>query len=274
MTDNPLKQYFRRPAIYVKLPSGGRFYDSSVLDLPPNNELPIYPMTALDEITVRTPDALFNGSAVADVIKSCVPAIKDPWKINSIDLDAILIAIRVASTGDDMEIESECPACKNEAKYSVNLVSMLTDIINIDYESTLKIRDLEIKFRPLSYAESNKNNMAQYEIQKMLAMLETFEDNEERQEQTKKALNRLNEITSEIVSATIEYIKTPETVVTNKEYIADFLKNCDKKANETIKNTSIELKNKNQLKPFKMKCMSCEHQYNQSLVLNMTDFFE
>jgi hypothetical protein len=76
---NPLRKYFRQPAIHLRLPSGGKFYPDGVVDLPPNGEIPIYPMTAVDEIITRTPDALFNGSAVPDILKSCVPNIKDPW---------------------------------------------------------------------------------------------------------------------------------------------------------------------------------------------------
>jgi hypothetical protein len=86
MDNNPLRQFFRRPAVYFSLPSKGKDYDIDVLELPESGELPVYPMTAIDEITVRTPDALYNGSAVADLIKSCVPAIKDPWRLNSNDL--------------------------------------------------------------------------------------------------------------------------------------------------------------------------------------------
>ena len=79
MSNNPLSQYFRQPSIYVKLPSGGQHYADGAIDMPANGELPVYPMTAIDEITYRTPDALFNGNAVTNVIKSCVPAIRDPW---------------------------------------------------------------------------------------------------------------------------------------------------------------------------------------------------
>jgi len=105
MTTNPLKQYFRRPALYLKLPSGGNNYAPGVIDLPENGDIPVYPMTAIDEITARTPDALFNGTAVHDLMKSCVPAIKQPWSIYSTDLDAILIAIKAASKGSDLEIK-------------------------------------------------------------------------------------------------------------------------------------------------------------------------
>ena len=63
MQNNPLRQFFRRPAVFFKLPSGGKNYAPGVLDMPENEEFPVYPMTAIDEISMRTPDALFNGSA-------------------------------------------------------------------------------------------------------------------------------------------------------------------------------------------------------------------
>jgi hypothetical protein len=58
---NPLRQYFRQPAIYLRLPTEGKHWPSEALDMPANKELPVLPMTAIDEITYRTPDGLFNG---------------------------------------------------------------------------------------------------------------------------------------------------------------------------------------------------------------------
>ena len=273
MNNNPLKQYFRRPSIYIKLPSGGKCYDQSIIDLPENGEIAVFPMTAIDEITSRTPDAVFNGHAVVDIIKSCIPCIKDPWKINTIDLDAIMVAMRVASNGEEMDIISNCPACGNEGKYGINLVQLLNDKHNIDYEKTLKVRDLTIKFKPLTYAETNNNSMAQYEVQKMLAMLEEVEDGPEKVKQSKDALVRLNKLTSGIVSTTIDSITTPETTVTEKEYIEEFLENCDRQTNNAIKDYSIKLRNENQMRPLRIKCVECQHEYEQSLILNITDFF-
>ena len=68
-SNNPLQQYFRQPAIYLRLPSNGEFYPPGSIDMPVNKEIPIFPMTAIDEITYRTPDALFNGTAVVNVIQ-------------------------------------------------------------------------------------------------------------------------------------------------------------------------------------------------------------
>ena len=134
MSNNPLRQYFRRPALYISLPSKGKYYPQGTLDMPENGELPVYPMTAIDEITAKTPDALFNGNAVVDIIKSCIPSIKDPWNLPSTDVDTLLIAIRAATNGNDLEVESICPACDETGKYGVNLISLLSGINTNGYD--------------------------------------------------------------------------------------------------------------------------------------------
>ena len=90
---NPLQAWFRRAAIYMRLPSQGQYWPEGSLDMPTNGEFPVLPMTALDEITYRTPDALFNGQAVVDVVQSCLPNIRDAWLMPSTDLISVLISI-------------------------------------------------------------------------------------------------------------------------------------------------------------------------------------
>jgi hypothetical protein len=274
MNDNPLRQYFRRPATYIRLPSNYEYYDETIISVPENGDLPVYPMTAIDEITAKTPDALFNGSAVVDVIKSCIPSILNPWKIISTDIDAIMLAIRIASNGEEMSITCSCPKCNSVADYSVNLTNIMQSKKKVDYSSSLKLRDLEIKFRPLTYTEINKNKMSQFEIQKMMVELSSLEDEEEKIAKTKIAMGNLNKIMNDILTSTIEYIRTPETTVTNREFIKEFLDGCDKKTNNAIKEYSIDLRSKNELKPLKILCNECKHEYEQALVLNMSDFFD
>lgn len=73
---NPLLGYMRQPKIYIRLPSNGLFWEEGSIDIPENNEFPVYSMTAKDELTFKTPDALMNGQAIVDVIQSCMPNIK------------------------------------------------------------------------------------------------------------------------------------------------------------------------------------------------------
>jgi len=272
LANNPLKQYFRRPSIYLKLPSGGVGYPMGTLNKTETGELPVYPMTAIDEITSKTPDALFNGTAIVEIIKSCVPDIRDPWSIPSTDLDAILIAIRSAAQGNEMEIESECPSCKEVANYSINLIGVLQTMKPGDYTKELQISDLFIKFRPLSYREMNQAAMAQFEIQKIFVSMNDLPD-EERTKKTQEAIVKITEITMAVLAQTIEYVKTPTITVTETEFILDFLQNCDKNVYIEVRDYHSKLKDSTQIKPQKIKCVHCQHEYNQSIVINVTDFF-
>lgn len=272
LANNPLKQYFRRPSIYLKLPSGGVGYPAGALNKTETGELPVYPMTAIDEITSKTPDALFNGSAIADIIKSCVPDIRDPWSIPSTDLDAILIAIRSAAQGNDMEVESVCPSCAEIGTYAINLIGMLQTLKPGDYATELQIGDLYIKFRPLAYREMNQAAMAQFEIQKTFSNLSTLPE-EEQNKKTQEAIVKITEVTMAVLAQTIEYVKTPTITVNETEFILDFLQNCDKNIYVEIRDHHSKLRDSTQIKPQKIKCVHCQHEYEQGIVINATDFF-
>jgi thiol-disulfide isomerase/thioredoxin len=274
MSNNPLKQYFRRPSIYVKLPSECRYYDDDTVQRTETGEFPVYPMTAIDEITAKTPDAVFNGQAVIDIIHSCIPNIKNAWKINTIDIETIMIAIRVASSGEYMEMSSVCPNCKEESTYDINLIDLLSQQKEINYENSITVGDLKIRFRPLTYTEVNKNSLAQYELQKVYAIMESMDDSEEKKLTVKNSMSKLNELMSSIIASTIDSIITPETTVVDKEHIKEYLNNCDRKVSEFIREHSAKLKAENEIKPIKLKCTHCEHQYDHKLILNVTDFFD
>ncbi len=273
MSNNPLKQYFRTPSLYFKLPSGGKHYGAEVVEVPENDELAVYPMTNLDEIAIRTPDALFNGDAVVRVIKNCVPAIKNPWELNNIDVEAVIIAIRAASIEGDYEMESDCPSCNEDGKYGINLTALLMEKKDIDYSKRLTVGPLEIKFRPLTYAEINRNSIKQFEVQRIIATLDSVEGEEQKKKMLEDGINKMNDLTNDIVTQCIDYIKTPETMVNDKQFIKEFLVNCDSKSLKAIREYSAQLREQNDTKPISIKCVNCGHDYKQPLQLNFTDFF-
>lgn len=272
--NNPLRQYFRRPALFISLPSKGKYYPEGAIEMPESGEFPVYPMTAIDEITAKTPDALFNGSAVADIIKSCVPAIKDPWAIPATDLDAILIGIRAASNGNELDIESECPSCSEVSKYGVNLVGLLNDIKGDSYTETLKLGELTIHFMPLNYRGINQGNLAQFELQREIAQLETITDDAERTKKSNETMKKLTEMNISFMAKTIASIDLPNETVTDSEFIAEYLHSCDRASHEIIRKQIVKMREAVNVKPLKIKCVSCSNEYNQPLALNVTDFFE
>lgn len=273
MDNNPLRQYFRRPAVYISLPSKGLGYSPEDLEMPETSELPVYPMTAIDEISARTPDALFNGTAIVDLIKSCIPNIKNPWAIKSMDMDAILIGIRAASGGEMLDIDTTCTSCETSSTYSINLLGSLASLKPGDYETPLEIGDLKIKFRPLTYKEMNQAATGQFEVQKFFNSLYQIENEEERNKATKEALEKITFLTMEIISKTIEYIETPNSRVDETDFILDFMKNCDNTIYNAIRDHSTQLKEGTEIKPAHIVCANCNHEYDQPYSINPTDFF-
>jgi hypothetical protein len=244
--------------------------------MPANNELPVLPMTAIDEITYRTPDALYNGQATVDVIQSCLPNIKNAWAIPAMDMDTILTAIRIATYGHEMEFLSRCPKCQHEHEQVLDLRTVLDRMQAPDYDKQLVHGDLEIYFKPMSYKNLNDNNQLQFENQKMLQMLP--DENElpdtEKMHRLAEAMKSITQITVIALSQSVSAIKTPQALVSEPEYIEEFLKNCDRKLFDRIRNHIIETKASGEIRPLKITCPECQHEYEQGVTLDMSSFFE
>jgi hypothetical protein len=272
--NNPLKQYFRQPAIYIKLPSQGKNYPPGALTMPPTGELPVYPMTAIDEITYRTPDALYNGQATVNVIQSCIPDIKDAWSIPSTDIDTLLIAIRIATHGHDMDFNTTCPVCQHESEQTMDLRTVLDSIQVADYNKTVHAGDMEIFFKPLNYKHVNNNNQMQYENQKLLQMLpDSGVPDAEKMTALSDALKKITDITVVALAQSIAAVKTPQALVSEPEFIEEMLKNCGSKLFNQIRDFILDLKASSEMQPLKLVCAECSHNYEQSITLDMASFF-
>lgn len=271
---NPLRAFFRQPAIYIRLPSDGQYWPPGTLDMPANHELPVLPMTAMDEITYRTPDALFNGAALVTVVQSCVPNIKDAWQMPNCDLNTVLAAIRIASYGKNMPISTECPECKHTDEYEIDLQQALGTVESVNFDKTVTHGDLEVYFRPMSYQDQTEINLLQFEQQRMLATLPAAEMSEEEKtqklEDTVKAITR---ITMKAMCHSIQSIKTPQALVTEAEFIEDFLLNCDRNLFGIIRDTIVENRTKDEFKGVLLHCVECKKEYEQKFTLDTASFF-
>jgi hypothetical protein len=274
-TANPLKQFFRQPAIYLRLPSNGDFWSKDSLDMPHNKELPVYPMTAIDEITYRTPDALYSGQAVVNVVQSCIPNIKNAWGMPVIDLNAALVAIRIASYGHDMEIITTCPACNTDAEFTLDLRNVLDKLKSGDFNKRLTHGDLEISFQPMSYEHQNISNQNQFEQQKRIQMIQLSDlPDDEKIKELNVSLQKITELTVEALKWSIASIRTPHGLVTESEFIHEFIHNCDRRVFNSIKDHIIALRQTSELDPLSIECPTCKHQYQQQLTMDQTSFFE
>jgi len=258
MTENndPLGKYYRQPQIYIKLPSGGRYYPKEVYTPTETGEIPILPMTAKDEMAFKTPDAMINGQSTVDVIKSCVPNLLDPWKMVNYDTDAVLLAIRIATFGETMDVSYNIPGPDEKQTSSVNLPALLEDINKIqieDYATTSK--GFKVKIQPLDYKTLTKVQIAKFEQQKMYGTINSSTLTEE-QKQTafSKSFETLNTVNFSLLLDSIQEITTPDgAVVTDKQQIMDFVNNSDTKTVREIEGKLTALRLQAQMKPIKVK---------------------
>lgn len=273
-TNNPLRRYFRQPAIHVRLPSSGKYYPAGTLEMPPNGEIPILPMTAIDEITSRTPDALFNGSAVMDIIGSCVPAIKDPWQLPMIDFNTLLVSVRLASFGHEMEIGSTCPKCGHNHVLTIDLRTVLDNLGSPNYDESVSAGDLTCYFAPMTYRQVNEVSRTNFEDQKIMQALSNSDiSEEEKLKRLGDAFRKITELTIRSISESIAVIKTADAMVTDKPSILEFLQNCPKNVFDQIKDHTTKLREATDLTPVSVTCEECNEQYKQPFTLDMSNFF-
>lgn len=272
---NPLAKHFRQPAIYLKLPSQGNFWPEGSINLPLNNEIPILPMSTRDEVVLKTPDALLNGQGVVDVIQSCCPNIVDAWQTPSIDVDAIIIAIRIASYGQNMDVTATCPHCSAQSEYTVNLTQMLSTLDTPSYDTPLSTSDLSIKLKPQAYFSANKTNMIAFEEQQIIRSLGEIEQNPDQASVIFNLhLNKLVDLNIELLAGSTEYIKTAEGItVSQTDFIVDFYKNCDPKIVKQVRSKLDELIRQAGLKPISVACTECSEHFDLNITFDFSSFF-
>jgi hypothetical protein len=276
INNNPLSSHFRQPAIYLKLPSGGKFYPRDTLDMSLTGEIPIFPMTIKDEILLKTPDALMNGEGMRDMIASCCPNIKDPWSIPLIDLDTILIAIRLASYGSGMDMTSDCPHCKSGNEHTVDLRVVLDNLSPIKkYNETSHVNGLLFKLKPQTYRDLNKVGLISFEQEKLISVISNSELSEEdKKEKFNEAFTNLTNLNISTLVSCIESITTEDGIVVSEAVlIQDFLVNTDRKTYESVKTLIQDTVGANTLDPVDLVCNECAQPYKVKMEFNQTRFF-
>lgn len=273
---NPLAKHFRQPAIHMTLPSKGEYWPDGSIEIPLTGDIPVYPMTTRDEITIRTPDALLNGEGVVSIIQSCCPNIKDAWKMPSIDVDATLIAIRIASYGQEMDIDSTCTndKCKAENRHGLDLSILLNSIKSPNYNAPIEVNGLKIKLRPQSYFENNKTSMSTFEEQRVMQVIndESISD-DVKVIKFKEHMNKLIDINLNIITAGTEYIEVDGDQVENPEFIKEFYSSADGKIVRTIRDRFDEYAKQAQLPTQRVQCEECSSEYSVEVSFNYVNFF-
>jgi hypothetical protein len=273
---NPLQKHFRQPAIFIKLTSNGKFWKEGSLELTVNGDIPVYPMTAKDEIMLRTPDALLNGTSVVQVIQSCCPNIKNAWEMPSIDVDSTLIAIRIASYGAMMSVTSKCPHCEFEHDYDIDLSTVLSNITVPDYSQSVFTPDgLEIKLRPLNYLQLSKSNNLMFEEQKLVQTMSSPDvSEEERIRNYEQQIKKMVDINNDNLSLCTLSITANGVEVTDLNFISEYYQNTGGATTRLVKDKLQEFADTVGVKPIDTLCTECNTPFKLNVEFDYSSFFD
>lgn len=279
-TNNPLKQFYRVERSAVKLPSRGKFYDDGIIDMNDDGEVAIFPMTAADEMQLRNPDALLTGAAITDVLKSCVPSLKEPKKLLSCDIDALMIGVRHASYGDDASMTVKCPNCGHENEFSLNLEVMLnsTETLDEEYEVVLHGGDVTVFVKPGTFSSLMKRQRSAFQgaqVQKVL--LDPDMDEERRLKAFAQTFKQMSKVSFELIIDAIHKVAFTNEEgevqeVTSKMHIDEFIRNISKSEVDKIEEKIAEVNSVGIQKMMEVVCLNCEHKWESPIEFNPVNF--
>jgi hypothetical protein len=248
---NPLSAFMRQPKIYIRLPSNGEYWPEGSLDHSDTGEYPVYSMTAKDEILLNIPDALMNGQAVVDVIENCMPNIKNAWEMPNIDVDYILLAMRLATYGEMMKTPIKI-GNDLEMEYHVDIRVIMDSLLDqITWSPVIPVSDeLTIFVKPLNYRQMTKTALQTFETQKILQAVNNEKlDEEEKVKIFKDSFKKLTGVTVGVIADSIYRIDTAGGSVENPKFIREFVENIDKEMFNIIQKHLEALKDQNTIKP-------------------------
>jgi hypothetical protein len=273
---NPLKQYYRAPKLYTSLPSAGQ-YDSTE-EKSASGEVAVYAMTSKDELTLRNPDALLNGEAVIQLVKSCVPDIANARALPVCDIDILLIAIRMATYGEIMETKIRSPhGAKREDDYSVNLNVILENVRPIMPDPNVVLDNGIVCYvRPFTYNTQTKLNLLAYDQAKAIRNIEDAggEGANPELSQFKTMFVKLADQNTNSMVDSVVKITTPDgDAVVDKEQIKDFLINLDAVSIKNIDTKIIDLNQSSSTVKQKFICKETNEEFESEVRLDPADFF-
>lgn len=278
-TPNPLGKYFRLPGLHVHLPTGGAFFEEGEIEFSQDGGIPVYPMRAADELLLKNPDALMSGFAIEKLLESCVPAIKKPRGISAPDLDVLLLAIRAATYGDNMEIQATCPKCQHENSFDCNLASIIQNVTTLPEVNSVRLTDdLVVYVRPYNLDNTTALSLTTFEETRKVQAAD-MDDNitpEQKTKQINASMQKLSGLSTKLLAMCIVKIVTPEGEVTDQKFIDEFFENITREWTTRIESKLIELNNAGIDKTISVSCarVGCGNEWTTSVEFDPANFFD
>ena len=277
MSDNPLKSYVRTPKLQVLLPSRGKWGDTETASKI-TGEIPVYPMTSKDEVMIKNPDALLNGESVASVLRSCT-GIENVYDLTNNDVEFLLVAIRYATSGNEMEIDAVCPKDQHVNRVAVDLERILDSVEEMDKTYQTKLENgLKVNLRPMSFKNAQRLSLNAFQE---ATTLQTINDAKLPQTERIKVFNKSFEAIADLAVETmidaIVSVVVPEgdeeKTVTDKKFIGEWVKGMSSAEAKKIQEKLDEMNKEGFDHSYNVVCEECGTKFKTSIEFNVSNFF-
>ncbi len=252
-TANPLMQKLKLPGRVFQLPSRGALYNNGEV-ASAEGEVHVHAMSALTEINLKNPDQLFNGKALEEVCRECVPEIKKPSGLFGRDVDALMFFLRVVTYGPQFEINVKhtCEGAKNHS-YTVDIERMIQE---------MKFLDPTTKF------EVNLQNGQKVVLHpvKFDHMIKLFQMNANKQELS------ADDVKANIIFNLTSLIESVDGI-TDRAQIEDWAKALTTPMQNRITEMIEKMNDWGPATTTKLKCRDCGEEVEVELPLNPISFF-
>lgn len=224
------------PQVEIALPTRGQFYpDGEVISVGSDpDRLPIKPISVLEESTFNDPLLLLTGHAIGKMIRRVCPEIIDPGSLCELDVQAILIATRIASHGANMKVEHTCDGCGHKNELEIDLNSHILNFDSYTPEQAMKFKiplgksGQTVTLRPMRYKDTVDMTMS---LVRSSAVTETITEEEadtlspEFVDMYRQQFESTLETNLKALGASIYYATTKSgSDVHNEEIILEWLK--------------------------------------------------
>jgi hypothetical protein len=282
MSENPLLNYRIQPGTFVRLPSGGKFYDHPP-QLTVDGEIEVKPMNAVDELHFMNPDSLLNNEALFQVIRNCVPGIPEVREILKPDMDVIILGLRIATYGENLEVTGRCRKCKKEDTYMANLTNILATTKMISDDTAITLNDLTVNIKPFSVASQQQltENMVQLRrtTNDLARRLKGNETDDQIIEKLKSEMNEMVEANARglfaVAAASIVSVEMPNgVVITEPAYIHEWLDSLRAPDYKVIRDAVKRLSEEAVSRKMNFTCTHCEHKNEMEVEFDPANFFD
>lgn len=255
---NPLVEKLKKkmPGETFRLPSRGLFYKDGEIDPEvEDGEIVIYPMTTVDELMMRSPDMLFQGTAITEVIGRCCPQILKPGRLIASDVDYVLTAMRKVSYGPLLPIKHKCNMCElPEKEYNLSIdhfIRTAKEITQAQFDAmNIVVSDYNVKLKPCVFEE-------------MIRILQRRSDDD---------FDSAKKVSALIDNSLLAIIRSVDGIK-DRELILEWLQKMSRGTKEEL-STLVENINQWGLEfAYEIECEGCGKKADVKSTLNPTGFF-